>query len=306
MRGTKSRSNLLFCSPGVKGGGDTVLLLMVKKIRIGDVTVGGNAMVVFAGPCVIEDEKTTLVTLETLLEVTERLSIPFVFKASYDKANRTSVDSYRGPGMEKGLGLLRRIREEYGVAVLTDVHCRHECGPVSEVVDCIQIPAFLSRQTDLLVEAGRTGLPVNIKKGQFMAPAAMKEAARKVLSTGNDRVILTERGTSFGYNNLVVDFRSIPLMRETGFPVVFDATHSVQLPSERGTSSGGDRRMVGYLARAAAAVGIDGIFMEVHPDPERALSDGPNSIALGDVEGLLGRLKEIDDLVRQTVSPLAG
>ncbi|MBI5598746.1 MAG: 3-deoxy-8-phosphooctulonate synthase [Deltaproteobacteria bacterium] len=277
----------------------------MRKVDIKGVTVGaGNPLVLIAGPCVIEDERTTLKTLEGLLKITGDLDVPFIFKASYDKANRTSIDSFRGPGLKKGLSLFRKIKRRYDCAVITDVHCRLECEAASEVVDCLQIPAFLCRQTDLLVEAGKTGVPVNIKKGQFMAPSAMAEAAKKVVSIGNRNILLTERGSSFGYNNLVVDFRSIPLMKETGFPVIFDATHSVQLPSARGKSSGGDRRMVSLLAAAAVAVGVDGVSMEVHPDPDKALSDGPNSIALKDVKKLVRELKELDLFARSGRIPV--
>lgn len=271
----------------------------IKKIKVGGVTFGGDSLALIAGPCVMEDEATVYNIIETLIEVTGRLGIPYVFKASFDKANRTSVDSERGPGMEAGLEFFRKLKDRYGVPLLTDVHSIEQCAPAAEVVDCLQIPAFLCRQTDLLIEAGRTGIPVNIKKGQFMAPPAMAEAVKKVASTGNGNVIITERGTSFGYNNLVVDYRALPLIRAGGYPLVFDATHSVQLPSANGNSSGGDREMVKYLARAAVAVGVDGLFMETHPDPSRALSDGPNSVALGDMEGLLSELKDLDSFVRE-------
>ncbi len=274
-------------------------MAVVKKIKVGGVALGAGSLALIAGPCVIEDEATTCNIIETLIGVTGRLGIPFIFKASFDKANRTSIDSERGPGIDEGLEFFRRVRDRYDVPILTDVHSIEQCAPAAEVVDCLQIPAFLCRQTDLLVEAGKTGIPVNIKKGQFMAPAAMDEAIKKVTSTGNDNIIITERGTSFGYNNLVVDYRSLPAMRAGGYPLIFDATHSVQLPSAKGKSSGGDREMVRYLARAAVAVGVDGLFMETHPDPSKALSDGPNSIALGDMEGLLGELKDLDSFVRE-------
>ncbi len=271
----------------------------MKPVDVGGVAIGGGAgLVIIAGPCVIEDERATLAIAGTLKKTTSQLNIPFVFKASYDKANRTSIDSYRGPGLEKGLAILENVKKEHSVPVLTDVHCTNDVGAVSKVADCIQIPAFLCRQTDLIVEAARTGKPVNIKKGQFMSPESMAHAAKKVLSAGNEKIIFTERGTSFGYNNLVVDFRSLPRMRELGYPVVFDATHSVQLPSAMGTSSGGDRQMARYLARAALAVGVDGIFIEVHEDPEKAPSDGPNSIALEDLKGFLTELKELDGFIR--------
>ncbi|HLC18103.1 MAG TPA: 3-deoxy-8-phosphooctulonate synthase [Thermodesulfobacteriota bacterium] len=260
----------------------------------------GAPLFFIMGPCVIEDEATTLKTLEGLLKVTEDLGVPFVFKTSYDKANRTSLNSYRGPGLEKGLEVLRKAKLEYPeVPLLTDVHCRSEVGEVASVVDIIQIPAFLCRQTNLIVEAALTEKVINIKKGQFMAPGDIRHSVEKVLSTGNDRIIITERGVSFGYNNLVVDFRAFPVMRALGFPVVFDATHSVQSPGGMGTSSGGDRTMARYLARAAAGCGVDGFFMEVHPDPEKALCDGPNSIALKDVKEFIEEITEIDQVVRK-------
>jgi 2-dehydro-3-deoxyphosphooctonate aldolase (KDO 8-P synthase) len=271
---------------------------VMKKIKVGNVTIGADCFVLIAGPCAIEDEATSYTIIETLISVTGKLGIPFIFKASFDKANRTSIDSPRGPGLDEGLEFFRKVRQRFDVPLLTDVHSIEQCAPVAEVVDCLQIPAFLCRQTDLLIEAGRTGCAINIKKGQFMAPASMTEAVKKVASTGNDNIILTERGTTFGYNNLVVDYRSLPIMRAGGYPLVFDATHSVQLPSANGKSSGGDREMVKYLARAAVAVGVDGLFMETHPDPAKALSDGPNSIALADMAGLLGGLKDLDTFVR--------
>ncbi|MEE9613873.1 MAG: 3-deoxy-8-phosphooctulonate synthase [Thermodesulfobacteriota bacterium] len=274
----------------------------MRRVKVGNVSVGGGGgLVLIAGPCVIEDEGKTLGIVETLKSVTEEAGIPFIFKASYDKANRTSVNSYRGPGLKEGLKILEKAKTDFSVPILTDVHSAADCKAVAEVADCLQIPAFLCRQTDLLVEAGRTGRPVNIKKGQFMAPADMKHAAEKVLSTGNEGVTLTERGTSFGYNNLVVDFRGLSIMRDLeggGFPVIFDATHSVQRPGGLGTSSGGDRSMVAHLARAAVAVGVDGVFIEVHPDPDNAPSDGPNSIALKDIAALVRELKGLDDFVR--------
>jgi len=251
------------------------------------------------GPCVIEDEAVTLKTLEGLVKITEDLGVPFIFKASYDKANRTSLESYRGPGIKEGLKVLKKAAEAFPqVPIVTDVHCRTEVAPAAEVVDVLQIPAFLSRQTNLIVEAALTGLPVNIKKGQFMSPAEMSHSVDKALSTGNDQIMITERGVSFGYNNLVVDFRALPLLRASGFPVIFDATHSVQSPGGMGGKSGGDRKMARYLARAAAACGVDGFFMEVHPDPEHALCDGPNSLALADVKALLSEIIAIDNTVR--------
>ncbi len=271
----------------------------IKEITIKNIKIGGNApLALIAGPCVLEDESTVLSTARALKDICERLSIPFIFKASYDKANRTSVGSHRGPGLEKGLLLLQKIKDETGLPVLTDIHCKSEAGPVAEVVDVLQIPALLCRQTDLLVAAGETGLPVNIKKGQFVAPADISRAAEKVASTGNKNIFITERGTSFGYNNLVVDMRALPIIRRE-YPVVFDATHSVQLPSARDGVSGGDRTMAKYLARAAVAAGLDGLFMEVHPDPDNARCDGPNSLKLSEIEELLKLLKDIDALVKR-------
>ncbi|MFQ5466074.1 MAG: 3-deoxy-8-phosphooctulonate synthase [Thermodesulfobacteriota bacterium] len=282
----------------------------MKSVNAGGVAVGGEGggggggLVFIMGPCVIEDEATTFETLEGLIAVTTDLKVPFIFKSSYDKANRTSVDSFRGPGLDEGLRVLALARERYGVPVLTDVHAAADVARVAEVADVIQIPALLSRQTDLIVEAARSGRAVNIKKGQFMAPRDMAHAVAKAESAGCGDIILTERGTTFGYNNLVVDFRGLPVMRSTGYPVIFDATHSVQTPSGRGDTSGGDRQMARYLARAAAAVGVDGFFMEVHPRPGRALCDGPNSIALADVRAVITELISIDRVVDKTPSTL--
>lgn len=275
------------------------LWMITRSINIGNLTIRqGGPFFLISGPCVIEDEETTLKVADFLRETAELLEMPVVFKSSYDKANRTSLGSYRGPGIEQGLEILAKVKEETGLSVLSDVHGIGEIDRASRVLDVLQIPAFLCRQTDLLLAAARTGLPVNIKKGQFLAPWDMKPAIDKVLSTGNQQVLLTERGTSFGYNNLVVDIRSIAVMRGFGFPVVFDATHSVQLPGGAGTSSGGQREFVGHLSRAAVAAGADGIFVEVHPHPEAALCDGPNSIPLDQVRSLLAALKEIHGLVR--------
>ena len=250
----------------------------MKKITIGNISIGGSSpFALIAGPCVIESAEATLQAAEGIKEIAERLNIGFIFKCSYDKANRSSVDSFRGPGLTEGLKILKSVKESLSIPVLTDVHSVEEVAPVADVVDVIQIPALLSRQTDLLIAAALTGLPVNIKKGQFIAPHDMKNAVEKVTAQGNEKVFVTERGATFGYNNLVVDFRSLPIMRSQGYPVIFDATHSVQLPGALGTASGGDSSMIPYLARAAVAVGIDGLFMEVHPNPENALCDGPNS-----------------------------
>ncbi|MBN2418360.1 MAG: 3-deoxy-8-phosphooctulonate synthase [Deltaproteobacteria bacterium] len=252
---------------------------------------------IIAGPCVIETEDITMRVAAFLKETSEKLDIPIIFKTSYDKANRTSVNSYRGPGLEKGLEIISRVKEKTGLPVLSDIHSCDEVEKASEILDVLQIPAFLSRQTDLLVKAGQSGRAVNIKKGQFVSPIDFRQAVNKVLSTGNKNILLTERGTFFGYNNLVVDFRGIPIMKGFEFPVVFDATHSVQLPGGDGTCSGGQREYAGYLARAAVAAGANGVFMEVHPDPERALCDGPNSLPLEHVKPLLILLKDIHSLV---------
>ena len=272
----------------------------MRRIDIGNITIGGNApFVLIAGPCVIEDKKTTLAIAGKLRDIARRLKIPLIFKASYDKANRTSIKSYRGPGLKRGLEILSEVKEKFNLPLLTDVHCKEDVGKVAEVADVIQIPAFLCRQTDLVIAAAETGRVLNIKKGQFLAPWDVRQIIDKVLSTGNKNITITERGTSFGYNNLVVDFRGIPLMRELGYPVIFDATHSVQIPGGLGSASGGQREMVEYLARAAVAVGVDGVFMEVHPHPGKALCDGPNSLALKTLFILLKQLKEIDRVVKR-------
>ncbi len=272
---------------------------MVKEIKIDNIKIGGNnSFCLIAGPCVIENEKITFEIAKKLKKTAAEEKISFIFKASFDKANRTSIHSFRGPGLEKGLEILKEIKETLDILITTDVHCVSQIEMVSEVVDIIQIPAFLSRQTDLLVCAGKTGKPVNVKKGQFLAPWDVKNIIEKIESTGNDRILLTERGTSFGYNRLVVDFRSLPIMRSFGYPVIFDATHSVQEPGGAGKSSGGKREFVPYLAKAAIAVGVDGIFMEVHPDPDRALSDGPNMLQIDQVRPLLKTLKKIEEAVK--------
>ncbi len=272
-----------------------------RTVRIGPLTIGGNSpFLLIAGPCVIETEDMTLTIAESLKKITERLAIPWVFKASYDKANRTSAESYRGPGLEKGLAVLDRVRREIGVPVISDVHDVSQVAPAARVLDAIQIPAFLCRQTDLLIAAGKTMKPINIKKGQFMAPEDMAQPIEKVKSAGNDDIFITERGASFGYHNLVVDMRSLGITRDTGRPVVFDATHSVQLPAASGSCSGGDRRFVPLLARAAIAAGVDGLFMEVHPDPDHALCDGPNSWPLAELEELLKVLVGLDGMVKRS------
>jgi len=247
----------------------------------------------------MESRRDTLEVARFLKALCDGVGIPLIFKSSYDKANRTSLGSYRGPGLEEGLRILAEVRDELGVPVLSDVHCRMEVERAGEVLDVVQIPAFLCRQTDLLIAAGRTGKVVNVKKGQYLAPWDVAAAVEKVRSTGNSFVMVTERGTSFGYNNLVVDFRSLAILRRLNVPVIFDATHSVQLPGGRGDASGGEREFVPCLARAAVAVGIDALFVEVHPDPDRALCDGPNSLPLEGLEEFLEEMMEIDVLVKR-------
>lgn len=275
---------------------------MFNPIQIGDLTIQEKGpFFVIAGPCVIENEAITLHVADYLKETSVAMEIPVIFKTSYDKANRTSLDSFRGPGIEKGLDIIRKVKEKTGLSVLSDVHGLNEIGQAAHILDVIQIPAFLCRQTDLLLAAARTGLPVNIKKGQFLSPWEMEQAIRKISSVGNHKILMTERGTFFGYNNLVVDIRSIPIMKGFGYPVIFDATHSVQLPGGTGTSSGGQREFAEYLARAAVAAGANGVFIEVHPTPDSALCDGPNSLPLNQMRPLLALLKEIHGLVNHTV-----
>lgn len=258
------------------------------------ITVGpGNPLLVLAGPCVAESSAICQEIAGTAKEVCASLGLNYVFKASFDKANRTSINSFRGPGTEAGLAMLAEVKEKFGLPVITDVHEPDQCAPVAKVADMLQIPAFLSRQTDLLLAAGNTGKPVNVKKGQFLAPEDMAGVVKKLESTGNGKILLTDRGTTFGYHNLVVDMRGLAIMRSLGCPVVFDATHSVQLPGGNGTSSGGNREFVPPLARAACAVGIDAVFLEIHPEPEKALSDGANSLRLADLKDLLTSLKAI-------------
>lgn len=271
---------------------------MTREIVIGNVKIGGGKpLALIAGPCVIESEEITLRHAERLMTICNGVGIPLIFKASYDKANRTSIGSFRGPGIKEGLRILKKVKDSLAVPLLSDIHSIEQVSPAAEVLDIIQIPAFLCRQTDLLVAAAKCGRVINVKKGQFLSPWDMKNVAAKISSSGNDNIILTERGASFGYNNLVVDMRSFPVMRSTGFPVVFDATHSVQLPGGQGESSGGQREFIQYLSRAAVAAGIDGIFMEVHENPEQALCDGPNSIHLKDLPPLLKTLKAIESAV---------
>lgn len=272
----------------------------MRKIKIGSIKVGGGEpFVLIAGPCVIESEKLARKVARSLKEMTAELGIPFVFKSSYDKANRTSIRSFRGPGLDRGLKILQAIREEYGVPVLSDVHRFEEIEKAAAVLDVAQIPAFLCRQTDFVTELARHARVVNVKKGQFLAPWDVENVVRKVESAGNRNILITERGASFGYNNLVSDMRAIPILRGMGYPVVFDATHSVQLPGGAGEASGGERAMAIVLARAAVAVGVDALFLEVHPDPDRARCDGPNSLALDTLRDLLVTLKGIDGLVKK-------
>jgi len=274
-------------------------MAQAKVLKVGAVEIGNNLpFTLIAGPCVIEDEKSALIAAEKLKKITSDLKIGFIYKSSYDKANRSSLDSFRGLGVRRGLSILQKVKQKFDVPVLSDVHNEIEIPAVSEVLDVIQIPAFLCRQTDILVAAARTGKIVNIKKGQFMAPEDMNSVIGKITKSGNNRIMITERGTSFGYNNLVSDFRSLPILAKTGFPVIFDATHSVQLPGAQGDSSGGDRKFVPFLARAAAAVGVAGIFMEVHPDPDSAPCDGPNMLKLKNLSKLLESLIEIDKITK--------
>jgi 2-dehydro-3-deoxyphosphooctonate aldolase (KDO 8-P synthase) len=247
---------------------------------------------------VIENESATLRCAERLMTICNGVGIPLIFKASFDKANRTSVNAFRGPGIREGLRILAKVKETLGVPVLSDIHSIEQVTPAADVLDVLQIPAFLCRQTDLLIAAAKSGRVVNVKKGQFMAPWDMKNVVGKILACDNEKIILTERGASFGYNNLVVDMRSFPIMRDTGCPVIFDATHSVQLPGGEGVSSGGQREYVEYLSRAAVAAGVDGLFLEVHEEPEQALCDGPNSVRLDDLPALLKKLKAIDAIVK--------
>lgn len=272
---------------------------MTQSIEINGVTIGSNhPFALISGPCVIENPDIAYQIAAYLKELTEKLDIPYIFKASYDKANRTSIHSFRGPGITEGLNVLSHIREDIGVPVISDIHQISEIEPASRVLDVIQIPAFLCRQTDIVVEAAKTGKVINIKKGQFLSPWDMANVVEKIRYAGNDRILITERGTMFGYNNLVSDFRSIRIMQNTGCPVVFDATHSVQLPGGAGSSSGGQREFAPLLAKAAIAVGANAIFMEVHPNPDKALSDGPNAVKLDDVEQLLVQLKHIQQAVQ--------
>jgi 2-dehydro-3-deoxyphosphooctonate aldolase (KDO 8-P synthase) len=275
--------------------------VVTNIVHVGSIPCGGNLpFILIAGPCVIEGRDSALYHAEALRVLTDRLGVPFIYKSSYDKANRTSGESFRGLGMDEGLAILAEAKRQYGVPTLTDVHSPEEARAAADAVDVLQIPAFLCRQTDLLLAAGKSGRVVNIKKGQFLAPWDMGHAAAKVASTGNRRILLTERGASFGYNNLVSDFRSLPIMATTGYPVVYDATHSVQLPGGQGNTSGGQREFIAPLARAAVAVGVNGIFMEVHRDPERALSDSATVFPLAQLETLLRTLQQLDAIAKES------
>jgi len=276
----------------------------VNRVQIGGVAIGDGPLLLIAGPCVIESEAHALGLAHAIRDIAARCGVPYVFKASYDKANRTSLGSFRGPGLIEGLRILRRVREEAGVPVLTDIHEPAHAAPAAEVADVLQIPAFLCRQTDLLVAAAQTGRVVNIKKGQFLAPGDMRYAAEKVRSAGNDRVILTERGTSFGYHNLIVDMRALPMLRGLGFPVVYDVTHSLQLPGAGDGVTAGQAEFIEPMARAGVAAGVDGVFMEVHERPEQARSDAQNALRLDRLEPLLERLTRIHAIATAGVASL--
>lgn len=273
---------------------------MAHEVQIGSFKVGqGQPPFLIAGPCVIESEQVVMETAGRIAEIAKALGIPYIFKSSFDKANRTSITSFRGPGLEKGLEVLKKVKAQLALPVLTDVHTEEQATEAGKVVDVLQIPAFLCRQTDLLIAAAKTGAVVNVKKGQFLSPNEMGNAVRKIEECGSRRILLTERGSSFGYNNLVVDMRSFPIMRGFGYPVVFDATHSVQLPGGGGTQSSGQREFVESLACAAAGAGVDGFFMEVHPNPDEALSDGPNMVPLHQLKPLLERVLRIWNATNQ-------
>jgi 2-dehydro-3-deoxyphosphooctonate aldolase (KDO 8-P synthase) len=273
----------------------TPKIITVGKLQLG----GGLPLAVIAGPCVVESKESALRHAAALQEKADRVGVPYIFKSSYDKANRSSLNSFRGPGLEEGLEILAAVKKKIGVSILTDVHESNQVARVKEVADILQIPAFLCRQTDFVVAVANSGSVVNVKKGQFLAPWDMRNIIEKIRSTGNDQILLTERGASFGYNNLVSDMRSLVVMRELGYPVVFDATHSLQLPGGLGNASGGERKYIPALARSGVAAGVDALFMEVHEDPDRALSDGPNSLALENFESLLKVVKQIDSLVKE-------
>jgi 2-dehydro-3-deoxyphosphooctonate aldolase (KDO 8-P synthase) len=272
---------------------------MVSEISVGSAVFGGkNPLVLIAGPCVIENEEATLRTAEFLKNLADETGLGLVFKASYDKANRSSIDSFRGPGLDKGLAILKKVKKDYQLPIISDIHDISQVEKAAEVLDVLQIPAFLCRQTDLLIAAARTGRVINVKKGQFMAPWDMANVVAKIEQAGNRKIMLTERGATFGYNNLVTDMRSLVILRGMGYPVIFDATHSVQLPGSQGGSSGGERRFVDALSRAAVGVGIDGLFWEVHEDPSCALCDGPNSLPLDELRERLKAIMAIDSIIK--------
>ena len=272
----------------------TTKLVKAGKVEIG----GGRPLVIIAGPCVVESKESALRHAAALKERADRAEVPYIFKSSFDKANRSSANSFRGPGLQTGLEILAEVKKQVGVPILTDVHEIGQVAAVKEVADVLQIPAFLCRQTDFVFAVAKSGKVVNVKKGQFLAPWDMRNVVEKIRSTGNEQILLTERGASFGYNNLVSDMRSLVVMREIGYPVVFDATHSLQLPGGMGNASGGERKYIPALARAGVATGVDALFMEVHEDPDHALSDGPNSLALENFAALIKTVKEIDSLVK--------
>jgi 2-dehydro-3-deoxyphosphooctonate aldolase (KDO 8-P synthase) len=275
--------------------------IKTRSVKVGSVTIGGgHPFALIAGPCVIENDRHPLSMARRLQSIAGELEVPFIFKTSFDKANRTSVDSYRGPGLEEGLAILRELRSELKIPVTTDVHTTDQVEAVAATVDMLQIPAFLSRQTDLVTQSAASGKPINIKKGQFLAPWDIVHAVEKAFSAGTDQVVVTERGSSFGYNNLVVDFRGFPSIREEGTPLIYDVTHSLQLPGGAGSTSGGQSRFIPEMASAGVAVGVDGVFMEVHDKPTEALSDGPNSLDLCRLDSLLRRLKAIERAVRES------
>lgn len=275
----------------------------MKSVKAGDFFIGDkNGIVLIAGPCVLESEEAALKIAQYLKKLCEKLNIPFVFKASYDKANRTSIKSYRGPGLKEGLTILKNIKNKLGIPVLSDVHRFEEIDEAAAVLDILQVPAFLCRQTDFVMEIAKKASVINVKKGQFLAPWDVANIIEKIKIAGNENILITERGASFGYNNLVFDVRGLPIMRKMGYPVIFDATHSVQLPGGEGTASGGQRDMVPYLARAAVAAGVDGIFFEVHPDPDKALCDGANSLYMDSLEGLLVDLIKIDKVIKEKMT----
>ena len=279
-----------------------MLIDKVREVKITDtITVWNSEIFLIAGPCVIESEDLVMEVAGKMKEITEKQGIKYVFKASFDKANRTSINSFRGPGLEKGLEILSRVKSKYNLPIATDIHEPWQCKEASKVIDILQIPAFLCRQTDLLIAAAETGKAVNIKKGQFLAPWDMKNVIKKFEEVGNPNIMLCERGTTFGYNNLVVDMRALLEMRKLGYPIVFDATHSVQIPGGQGETTGGNREYVYPLMRSAAAIGIDGIFAEVHPDPDNAMSDGPNMLRLDKIEEVLKSVKKFDDIVKNNI-----